>query len=205
MTQYVSAIADHPDSLAYLANRGIHLEPELPDDYGNPWRLGVVDEPACPEHEPFVGWIAIPFLVPDLERPVGMKFRRPPGNEGKAKYMSHPGTGQRLFGVCNFQADSDIIGITEGEFDAIVATECGIPSVAVPGANSWKPNEWGYLFEGYSRVVVFGDGDNPGRAFADQIAGQLSNARAIRMPDGHDVSSLVKEQGGEAFRDRAGV
>lgn len=199
--QYASTIVDAPDCLSYLAERGIHLEPDLPEEYGNPYRLGYVATAAMPEHEGKIGCLSIPYLVRD-GGPVGMKFRALDGST--PKYKAHSGMGTRLFGVKALQEDTDIIAVTEGELDAIVASSTGLPAVAVPGVNAWR-DEWVYLFEGYARVLVFGDGDDPGRDFAARLARAIPNARAVNMPEGYDVSSLVVECGVNAFKNRAGV
>lgn len=190
----------------YLADRGIHLELDLPLEVGNPWMLGFVDEPDA-EHEDMRGRLSIPYLVP-RGGPVGMKFRclreHDCKESGCMKYLSHTGMGQRLFGVDNLSAPGETIGITEGELDAIVCSDLGIPAVAVPGVKGWRP-EWRHLFEGFPRVLIFGDGDKAGRAFAGQLAEQIFGSRAVHMPDGHDVTSFVLAQGGDALRERAGI
>lgn len=203
--QYANALwaPGRADYLSYLDERGIVFDPEL-EGLDNEFRLGVVDEPAMPEHEPYEGWITIPYLVPQ-GGPVGMKFRCPPWLPHKSKYMNHPGSGQRLYGVRNLLINSDVIAVTEGELDTVVMTmQCGIPSVAVPGVNGWR-DEWVFCFEGYARVLVFGDGDEPGRQFAETMAHTIPNARAVPMPEGHDVSSYVVEFGPDALINRSGV
>lgn len=201
--QYANALLDQPESLAYLASRGIELEPEL-EGLDNEFRLGVVHEALLPEHEPYIGWITIPYLR-HVGGVVAMKFRCPPHLPHKSKYMNHPGCGHHLYGIGNVPNDAEVIAVTEGELDTVVMTmRCGIPSVAVPGVNGWR-DEWVYCFEGYQRVLVFGDGDEPGRQFADHMAYAIPNARAVPMPDGHDVSSYVMEFGAEALIERSGV
>lgn len=201
--QYANALLDQPESLAYLDSRGIVLEPEL-EGLDNEFRLGVVHEALMPEHEHYVGWITIPYLVP-YGGTVGMKFRCPPHLPHKSKYMTHPGSGQRLYGVNAFQVNSDYIAVTEGELDTVVMTmQCGIPSVAVPGVNGWR-DEWVFCFEGYQNVLVFGDGDEPGRQFAEHMAYAIPAGRAVPMPEGYDVSSYVIEFGPDALIERSGV
>jgi DNA primase len=187
-----------------LSERGIHIDPEMPEEIGNPWMLGLVAQPD-PEHEGFAGRLAIPYTTPRGPGPVGMKFRCLRHTDCKAvdcpKYLAHTGMGQRLYNVGAFQVESDTIGITEGEFDAIVASEAGIPSVAVPGVKGWH-DAWQFCFEGYSRVLVFGDGDDAGRPFAEKICALVQNAQVVHFPDGHDVTSFVIEHGADALRER---
>jgi hypothetical protein len=206
--RYADALAESPAAIAYLEFRGIYVDPDMPEELGNPWLLGLVNDP-IPEHEDMQGRLAIPYLVP-RGGPVGMKFRcmvdHGPDTScksmGHAKYLSHAGMGQRLYGVTSLRIESPVIGITEGELDAIVATEAGIPSVAVPGVKGWS-DAWRYLFEGHERVLVFGDGDDPGRAFAEKLTALIPDSRAVPMADGHDVTSFVLEHGVDALRERA--
>lgn len=193
----------------YLRDRGINLW-DGPEDYkfwsNDRWMLGFVAEPDA-EHEDMRGRLSIPYLVP-RGGPVGMKFRciadHSCDDTGHPKYLAHTGMGQRLFGVDSLSAPGETIGITEGELDAIVCSDLGIPAVAVPGVKGWRP-EWRHLFEGFPRVLIFGDGDKAGRAFAGQLAEQIHGSRAISMPDGHDVTSFVLAQGADALRERAGI
>lgn len=189
----------------YLAERGI------PRWLAADWQLGLVVEPD-PEHEDFTGRLAIPYVTP-RGGVVGMKFRclrdHDCSEAGHPKYLAHVGMGQRLFGVRNLSAPSDTIAITEGELDAIVCSaegpdDVGIPAVAVPGVKGWR-EEWRFVFEGFPTVLIFGDGDKAGRAFAGQLAEQIHGSRAVNMPDGHDITSFVLEHGAEALRERAGI
>lgn len=175
------------------------------------WLLGYVAEPD-PEHEDMRGRLAIPYLVP-RGGAVGMKFRclreHDCGEAGHPKYLAHVGMGQRLFGVVSLSGTGDTVAVTEGELDAIVCSasgpdDVGIPAVAVPGVKGWR-DEWRYAFEGFPTVLIFGDGDKAGRAFAAQLAEKIHGSRAISMPDGHDITSFVLEHGAEALRERAGL
>lgn len=191
----------------YLADRGIVLDLDLPFEIGNPWMLGYVDAPDA-EHEDMRGRLAIPYLVP-RGGPVGMKFRciadHSCDDVGHPKYLAHIGMGQRLFGVNALSAPGETIGITEGELDAVVLTDVAqIPAVAVPGVKGWR-DEWRHLFEGFPRVLIFGDGDKDGRAFAGKLAELIHGSRAVHMPDQHDITSYVLEHGADALRDRAGL
>ncbi|MEU7814079.1 toprim domain-containing protein [Pseudonocardia sp. NPDC049154] len=195
--RYHEALLEDDHALDYLGARGI----DLPEIYS--YQLGLVVDP-IPDHESMTGRIAIPYLVP-RGGPVGMKFRCLRHSDCKAvecpKYLAHTGMGQRLYNVGALKVASDVIAITEGELDAIVATEAGIPAVAVPGVKGWA-DAWAFCFEGYRRVLVIGDGDEAGRSFAERLADHIDSARAVPMPDGHDVTSLVLEQGPEALRER---
>lgn len=207
MEKYKLALASPAGELCatYLADRGI------PRWLAWEWELGYVDDPD-PEHEDMRGRLAIPYVVP-RGGPVGMKFRciRPHdcGEVGHPKYLAHVGMGQRLFGVRALSQPGDTVAITEGELDAIVCSaegpdDVGIPAVAVPGVKGWR-DEWRFAFEGFPKVLIFGDGDKAGRAFASMLAERIHGSRAVHMPDGHDVTSFVLEYGADALRERAGL
>lgn len=202
-TAYSDALVESPEALEYLARRGIHVDPDIPEDFGNPYRLGLVTDPR-PEHETINGRLFIPFLVPQ-GGPVGYKARCVGDHDckdlGHAKYLTMPSMGTHLFNVCALKAESDVVGITEGELDAVVASDAGIPSVAVSGVKAWM-DHFVYVLEGFSQVLVFGDGDQPGREFAEKLCALIPNARAVPMPNGEDVTSLVVEHGVDALRER---
>jgi DNA primase len=120
------------------------------------------------------------------------------------KYLGEAGEIPRLFGVWNFRHDSPTIALTEGELDAIVATQAGARAIGVPGATQWAPY-WDHLFEGYDEVVLLRDGDAAGRAMSENLSGRLANLRSVKMPEGEDVSSYVVKHGEEALRERIKV
>lgn len=179
----------------YLESRGIRR------DTAERWQLGYVETP-LPGHEDFGGRLAIPYLTP--AGPLCIKFRCVESHDCKAagcvKYLGEPNE-NRLFGVWNFRHDDPVIHICEGELDAIVATQAGVRAVGVPGATQWRPY-WDHLFEGYDEVVLLRDGDAAGRKMGETLMGRLPNLRAVKMPEGEDVSSFVLAHGGDALRER---
>jgi DNA primase len=76
------------------------------------------------------------------------------------------------------------IAITEGELDAVTATELyGVPAVAVPGATNWTANPlWRHLFTGYDRVWVLADPDEAGLKMASAVLEDLPAARLVTLP-----------------------
>jgi hypothetical protein len=48
----------------------------------------------------------------------------------------------------------------------------------------------------FPRIYVCGDGDDPGRRFNDRIRRDLPWARAVELPVGEDVRSLVQRDPG---------
>lgn len=188
------------EAILYLKARGV--DKSVAETY----RLGYVSIPVS-GHEQFRGSIAIPYLTP--AGVVHMKFRCIQNHackeHGHEKYDSETGTSTRMFGVLQLGTDSQTVGVCEGEFDSMVATvHAGIPSVAVAGANQWKPH-YQHMFEGYSEVVVFRDADDAGKRLAEKIASELYNVRVVNFPQGEDVSSYYIKHGAAALRERAGL
>ncbi|GLY55361.1 hypothetical protein Lesp01_90160 [Lentzea sp. NBRC 102530] len=186
----------------YLEGRGITA------DIAARWRLGVVADP-LPEHERQAGRLVIPYLTPSGV--VDIKFRCLENHDCKAlnhaKYDNLPGSSARLYGVENFDVDSPIIALVEGNPDTWVCTDIvGIPAVGVDGANKWRP-WWGHCFDGYERVFVFQHGDDAGKKLSENAKANIYNAEVVvkPLPSGEDINSFVLQHGVEAFLQRAGL
>lgn len=171
--------------------------------------LGLVTDPD-PSHARYEGRLSIPFITPTGV--VQMRFRCLE-NHGKeatcddlwhGKYEGVAGEETRLFNVMALHSDANIVGICEGELDALVATKAGLPTVGTPGITNWKRYYY-RLLDDYEAVVVMGDGDPAGREFVATLAPNVPGAIRRPFPDGHDVSSYVVEYGTEAFLDFVGV
>lgn len=177
----------------YLASRGIPVN--------QPYGLGYVGDP-LPGHEMYRGCLAIPYMRKSDWRGwsvASIRFRRIDG--GSPKYWTVEGDKPRLYNTIALTRYSRDMAITEGEIDAITAELAGIPTVGVPGSQTWKPF-MRELFLGYRIVNILSDGDDAGMDFAKQVAKTLPNARIIPMPDGEDVNSVVTKQGAHALLDR---
>lgn len=118
------------------------------------------------------------------------------------KYEAPPGD-THLYNVSSLHEAVSVVGICEGELDALVASVSGLPSVGVPGSNNWKPF-YSRLFDDFERVVVIGDGDTAGRQFAANLAAQVMGGVPRPMPRDHDVNSYVLEYGANAFLEYVG-
>lgn len=192
----------------YLAEHGItgRLQIDIVDKY----RLGVIIEP-LPGDEKYVGMLSIPYLTPRGCR--ALKFRRLDG--GKPKFAQAAGQEVRLYNTQAYFDGDEVIGIAEGEIDAIVATEMlGLPTLGIPGSEMWLAHKdvWAHLFKNFQRVLILTDGDpemtvtrngvevkiRPGEEFGKTITASLKlKARAIPSPEGWDVSSMVAAGRGE--------
>lgn len=184
-----------PVAEGYLAGRGISLE------FARSSGLGVVADPV-PGHEARVGRLAIPYLTD--AGPVNMTFRcirdHNCHTSGCKKYLMSEGFKTNLYSVQSLGWASDWIAITEGEIDALSLNSIRVPAVGVSGAEKWQ-DHWENVFEDYSRIYVFTDGDDPGKKFGKEMARKL-NAIVIDMPDGEDVNSMLVKQGAEYLRGR---
>lgn len=192
-----------PGSLGeeYLETRGL-TSPSIREQVAK-FRLGYVVDP-LPGHEIYKGMLAIPYLRWSQEHGwavVSIRYRRIADSEGGGKYLTQAGDRPRLYNTLALLKNTSKIAITEGEIDAITAQVCGIPTVGVPGAQAWKPH-FREPFLGYRDVFILADGDEAGLQFAHNVAKTLFNAKVIPMPTGHDVNSLVIEQGKQALLSR---
>ena len=188
--------------LSYLAERG------LGPDVVSTSLLGLVANPD-PLHEQYRGRLSIPFITPTGV--VYMRFRcieelEDPEHKckehGHGKYEGPTEQGTHLYNVAALHQADTVVGLSEGELDALVASDCGVPTVGVPGAQNWKSFYY-RLFSDFNRVLIFGDGDKAGRTFTNKLASVISGAEAKVLPEGQDVTSFVVEHGEEAFRDFA--
>lgn len=167
------------------------------------FRLGYVAEPLA-GHEFFAGRLAIPYLT--RAGVVSIKFRRLGDGDGP-KYLYTNGTvAKRIFNPEALFDDRSYIAICEGEIDAITAHQSGLPAVGIAGVDNWQPY-FRRVFAGYSEVFILGDNDDNGQgeSFAVNLGRLIPNSKVVLMPDGHDVNSFVKEQGGNALLDKVGV
>lgn len=169
----------------YLAGRGFNHDTNIK------YRLGFVGRD-LPGLEDFRGRIAIPSIA-DHDRVVAIRFRAITDIE--PKILGQSGTTTRLFNARAIVGTNDIIGITEGEFDAISIELLGLPCTGVTGASNWK-RHYPRMFTGFRKVLIFGDGDKAGQAFANKVYESLaSDTIAIRMPlpSGEDPNSMYQD------------
>jgi len=123
------------------------------------------------------------------------------------KSIATPGAKRELFPPPETIDPAATVWLVEGEPDAVTATSVGLPAVAIPGSNGWKP-DWAIRFAGRD-VVICTDCDNPGRSLAARVADDLTGtARSTRIidlspprDDGYDLSDFVG--GGNDHHDQA--
>lgn len=179
----------------YLTARGIGSE------VASTFRLGVVGgDDVPPDHERYRGMLAIPYLD-HKGRALSVRFRCTKDHDHRerhhGKYNSLPGEASRMYNIRQiFEADRTI-SITEGEFEAVILTMIGIPAVALPGVNSWRPHHKRML-AGFSRVWVWGDPDEAGVEFGKKICRDMPQARRVPIKNG-DVNETYLAEGEEAL------
>lgn len=185
-TDHYHAAINEPAVAVYLRGRGI--DPEWSEKF----RLGYVNVPLSGD-EAYAGRLVIPGLgYGDV--PYSMRFRSLDG--ANPKYLGKHGS-TRLFNIRALHEAGDEIHITEGEIDAITLEMCGLRAVGVCGANSWKVHHPRMVI-GFTKVYVWGDGDDAGRAFSQKVADSVPSAKIVRMSEGTDVNDVYVRGGKEA-------
>jgi hypothetical protein len=187
------------EARSYLEARGIDLK------VADTFRLGVVNVPVV-GHEMYQDRLSIPYLT--RSGVVNLKFRCMSNHDcsdhGHPKYLNG-GSKTNIYNTLAFHKESNLIAICEGEFDALVLDGIvGIPAVAIPGVQNWKAH-YERCFVDYERVLVFADGDDPGKDFGKHVSSLIDGTTVIQMPHGTDVNSIYLSEGAEGLRKRAGL
>ena len=181
--QYATYITEAQD---YLRSRHILV------DEAKRFHLGVVKD-ALPGHESYKGRLAIPYITPSGV--VDIRFRSMNNNPDEPKYMGIPGAKTTMFNAQAVLTASNYICVTEGELDTVVvSTKTEHPSVGIPGANNWK-SYYTKILDDFDTVIVLADGDSPGLEFGKKLSRELPNVNLVQMPEGHDVNSIVIQEG----------
>lgn len=178
----------------YLEGRGFTA-----DTIGSA-RLGVVDGPIEGDSHAAGKRLSIPYIT--QSGVVNIRFRclrdHDCGETSCPKYLGSPGVPNRLYGVGRIVSAGSRICITEGELDAVTLHQLGYAAVGVPGAQSWK-RHWRRLFDDFTGIYVFCDGDEAGRGFRTHILAEIPAARAVMMPEKEDVNSMSLKKGQDYF------
>ncbi|MFC4089382.1 toprim domain-containing protein [Micromonospora sp. GCM10011541] len=178
------------EAASYLVARGVGKAEAAT------FRLGVVADP-YPGHSKYRGMLAIPYLDRD-GKPLSIRFRCLQEHEHRdffhGKYNTVKDEPARCFNIGAIFRAGDELHVTEGEFDAVVLNKIGLPAVALPGANNFKPRHRRML-AGFSRIWVWGDPDDAGAEFTNKICRSLRQAKGLRLRDGDVTDTYLK--GGE--------
>jgi DNA primase len=182
--------ANLPLAEQYLQERGIN------PDTARRFRLGVVNDSSSSYH----GRLSIPALGVE-GKPYSIRFRAL--GTGEPKYLGMPGVEVRLFNVRAVHEADDTIHVTEGELDAVVLDSLGLPAVGVSGSNAWKRHH-ARMLAGFTRVYVWGDGDEAGQKFAGEIANSLVSVYRCKVGSGQDVTDIFLADGEAGIRKAMG-
>lgn len=178
----------------YLAARGISR------DTAAKFRLGGVpnDQPQWSQYAYMLG---IPYPTPGGV--VSFKFRHISADHTGPKYLGLAGGRHHLYNAPAVMRATTRIVVCEGELDAVVVEQCGVPAVAAAGVKAWKPH-FDRLLDGINDIVVIADNDdkadgsNPGREFGEFLCGRIRGARMVLPPKGMDVTDLFVAEGEQA-------
>lgn len=182
--------AEHLDEAAeWLEARGLDLE------HARSNGLGVVRNPV-PGHETRVGRLAIPYLTD--AGPINITFRCIQNHVckdvGCAKYKFPKGAATNLYGVQSIAWADEWIVVAEGELDALIWHQIGVPAVGISGVKKWE-DHWVNVLEDFSRVYVAQDGDDAGDWLWNVMSSELNNVIRMKMPDGEDTGSMYLKAG----------
>lgn len=117
----------------------------------------------------------------------------------KPKYLALPGSVKALYGASHLSGAS-VAFVCEGELDALllqqeVAHKLPIGAVAVGGTAGIHDDAIPYLLP-CRRILVCGDNDEPGEAFARRWAGLSERVRVVKVPEGyHDLTDFYQKGG----------
>lgn len=170
------------------------------------FRLGVVTDPML-GHEVYTGRLSMPYSLYDGSV-VSIRYRclglHDCKEAGHPKYLTEPGDDARLYNTPALFDAAEEIHVTEGELDAVTLSQCGQWAVGFPGVQSVKPHHL-RLLNGFSRIYLWGDGDEAGKAFVLNLRRTHRRAVAARLPAGEDVTSLFVKEGAAGLRAAIGL
>ena len=144
------------------------------------------------------GRITIP-VRDDKRRLIGLLRYQPRPQPGEPKMLATAGSRRALLPHPAAEPSPHVL-LVEGEPDMIAARSRGLPAIAAPGVDGWRP-AWAELLAGREVTVVM-DCDEQGRIAAAAIESHLSSHSVVRVldlapdrNDGYDVTDwLVQRQ-----------
>jgi len=132
--------------------------------------------------------------------------------EPPAKYINSPESplykkGQVLFGLDNARVairKQNQALLCEGNFDLVALHQAGFEHTLAPLGTAFTIEQARLIRRFAEEVVVVFDGDGAGRKATRAAFELLENAgiksRAVRLPDGHDPDTFLRERGAETLR-----
>lgn len=155
-----------------------------------------------------LGWDGHRYTIPVRNRKgelVNVRRYDPKAKQGKDKMKSwSTGTGSRRLFLPDILDHSDTVIITEGEMDAVIGRQHGLPTLShTAGASAWD-ERWNEEFEGKIVYVCY-DCDDAGRRGARRVARSLElfakQVHIIALPlkgNGDDLTNYFVDQGYDA-------
>jgi len=144
-----------------------------------------------------IGWnqaITIP-IFDENNNLVNIRYRLDPDKTGDQKYWNTTGYGEaRLFNISVLKKVKDCVVVAEGEFDAMVLDQNGIPAVSgTCGARTFK-EEWAKYFKEIKTVYLCYDTDKEGKEGAEKTASILNRkVKIINLPHKKDKKIDITE------------
>jgi hypothetical protein len=138
-------------------------------------------------------WHGIPSV--GIPYPNGLRYRV--GLTGKQRFRWEKGSSRDLYGKDQIQDTDKIILYVEGETDTAAGTYLGIPTVGVPGVDTWK-SEWAKYAE--DRIAyLWQEPGKGGETLGDKMSQDVPGLRVIQAPPGvKDVCELLAQAGAGA-------
>jgi hypothetical protein len=137
------------------------------------------------------GRITIP-VRDDGRRLIGLLRYQPWPKPGEPKMLANAGSRRALLPHPAAESSARVL-LVEGEPDMIAVRSCGLPAIAVPGVDGWRP-AWARFLAGRQVTVVM-DCDGRGRAAAARIRNDLSSVSDVCVldiaPDRNDGYDLT--------------
>lgn len=179
----------------YIAARGIS------DKAASALRLGLVPE-GTEGFEHYGGRLAVPYL--NMRKQVtGFKFRSL-DPESDNKYLAIDGMETTLYNIQALNTPQGVLALTEGEADTWTMTTLGIPALAVPGVNNWKPHHKRIL-DGFT-VLYWPHDDKAGHGFAKSLKEFLPEVVMCQIPGGcNDLNESLLAGYGDRIREMFSV
>jgi hypothetical protein len=143
------------------------------------------------------GRITIP-VRDDERRIIGLLRYQPWPQLREPKMLASAGSRRALLPHPAAEPSRRVL-LVEGEPDMIGARSRGLPALAVPGVDGWRPG-WAHLLAG-REVVVIMDCDEQGRAAAAAIGSDLASLNDVRVldlapgrNDGYDLTDWLLDE-----------
>lgn len=200
--QYHDQLLANPEGIKWHEDRGINQRTI------HHFRLGWILEPLSKEANWYKGNPVIPYMAMG-DKCIQLKARLRNKDKDKYRTIRHdfPLSDQKIHLFNSRQAmpspRDPRVFIVEGEYDAMIAVQCGLRAVAVPGIDKFTV-AWLRLFEASQPVIVM-DGDESGQEAADRLAAvfvqRKINARTLALPEDQDVTDLFLEGGEERVKE----